>query len=56
MKSRQELMEALYRHIWLDMETLESNDPRYAYISYGDLETLDGICGQIEMTDHERGV
>lgn len=56
MKSRQELLEELYRHVWLDMETLESDDSRYAYVSYDDLEVQDEICSQIEMTDHERGV
>jgi hypothetical protein len=56
MKTRQELLEKLYWHIWMDMETLESDNPRYAYVSYDDLEVQDEICSQIEMTDHERGV
>lgn len=55
-KTRQELLEELYQHVWLNMETLESDSPHYAYVSYDDLDAQDEICLQIEMTDHERGV
>lgn len=55
-ETREELLEALYQHVWNNMRTWESPDPGCTYVPYDDLEAQDAICVQIEMTDHERGV
>lgn len=51
--TREELLEALYHHVWNVMATYESNDPGYAYVPYGDLEAQDEICAQIEALSGE---
>jgi hypothetical protein len=36
-------MDALLCFLWNEMETLESDDPEYAYVSYPDLQKLEEL-------------
>lgn len=45
---RIELLEKLFEHVWNQMCTYESDDPKYAYVSYDDLIVQENICVAIE--------
>jgi hypothetical protein len=39
-------MDDLLDFLWNEMETLESDDPKYAYVSYPDLQKLEELMSR----------
>jgi hypothetical protein len=52
--SRMDLLEKVFDFFWNQMETLESDNPKYAYVSYSDLNEMERLCEAVEEQHEQR--